>query len=134
MAGGNPSIIRTWTVVFHGDFDSGFERLSEDVQDNPLAAASAVQLAGPKAGRPHVDTLAGSKHANMKELRFTAHEGREVWRAAFAFDPARQAIVLVAGEKQGVSQALFYKRLIRIADARFDLHLHEVKSGRRPKG
>ena len=88
----------------------------------------------PRPGAPHVDSLAGSKHANMKELRFTAHEGREVWRAAFAFDSARQAIVLVAGEKQGVSQALFYKRLIKIADARFDLHLHEVKSGRRHKG
>ena len=129
-----PASVCAWTVLFHDDFNAEFEKLSDDVQDNLLAAASAMQLAGPKAGRPHVDTLAGSKHANMKELRFTAHEGREVWRAAFAFDPARQAIVLVAGEKQSVSQALFYKRLIRIADARFDLHLHEVKSGRRPKG
>ena len=132
--GENPAVVTAWTVVFHDDFNAEFERLSNDVQDNLLAAASAVQIAGPKAGRPHVDTLSGSRHANMKELRFTAHEGREVWRAAFAFDPARQAIVLVAGEKQGVSQALFYKRLIRIADARFDLHLHEVKSGRRHKG
>lgn len=56
----------------------------------------------------HTFTLGGSKHANMKELRFTAHAGREVWRAAFAFDPERRAILLVAGEKQGTSQALFY--------------------------
>ncbi len=64
----------------------------------------------------------------MKELRFTAHDGREVWRAAFAFDPERSAIVLVAGEKQGKSQDLFYKRLIKIADGRFDSHLRHVKA------
>ena len=129
-----PASVRAWTVFFHDDFNAEFEKLSDDVQDNLLAAASAVQLAGPKAGRPHVDTLAGSKHANMKQLRFTARDGREVWRAAFAFDPGRQAIVLVAAEKQGVSQAPFYKRLIKIADARFDRHLDEMKSGRRPRG
>ena len=117
-----------WNVLFHDEFDAEFEALSEDVQDNLLAAAKAVRIAGPKTGRPHVDTLNGSKHANMKELRFTAHSGREVWRAAFAFDPGRAAIVLVAGEKQGKNQALFYKRLIKIADGRFDSHLRQVKA------
>ena len=117
-----------WNVLFHDEFDAEFEALSEDVQDNLLAAAKAVRIAGPKAGRPHVDTLNGSKHANMKELRFTAHGGREVWRAAFAFDPGRAAIVLVAREKQGKNQALFYKRLIKIADGRFDSHLRQVKA------
>lgn len=59
-----------WTITLHADFDPEFASLSEDVQDGLLAAAKAVQIAGPKAGRPHVDTLKGSKHANMKELRF----------------------------------------------------------------
>ena len=117
-------------MVFHDDFDAEFRALAEDVQDNLLAAAKAIQIAGPKAGRPHVDTLDGSKHANMKELRFTAHGGREVWRAAFAFGPDRAAIVLVAGEKQGRSQKLFYKRLIRIADVRFDSHLRQTKAAK----
>ena len=117
----------TWSVLFHEEFDAEFGGLGEDVQDNLLAAAKAVQIAGPKAGRPHVDTLQGSKHANMKELRFTAHEGREVWRAAFAFDPARNAVVLVAGDKQGGNEKLFYKRLIRVADARFDSHLRNLE-------
>ena len=122
-----------WKVVLHDQFDAEFEALADDVKDNLLAAANAIQIAGPKAGRPHVDTLGGSKHANMKELRFTAHNGREVWRAAFAFDPERRAIVLVALEKQGTSQALFYKRLIGIADARFDLHLKQLKTGLKPR-
>ena len=119
-----------WSVLFHDEFDAEFEGFDEDVQDELLESAKAVQTAGPKAGRPHVDTLAGSKHANMKELRFTAHGGREVWRAAFAFDPDRSAIVLVAGEKQGKNQDLFYKRLIKIADGRFESHLRQIKAAK----
>lgn len=62
-------------------------------------------------------------HANMKELRFS-WEG-EVWRVAFAFDPKRQAILLVGGNKAGADQRRFYKRLISVADTRFDQHLAE---------
>ena len=58
---------------------------------------------GPQLGRPYVDTLKGSKHANMKEIRFSAADGE--WRAAFAFDPERNAIVLVAGDKSGVAKS-----------------------------
>ncbi len=61
----------------------------------------------------------------MKELRFTADDG--VWRAAFAFDPQRQAIVLVAGDKSGTSEKRFYKQLIKKADARFDNHLSQLQ-------
>lgn len=57
----------------------------------------------------------------MKELQFDAAGG--AWRAAFAFDVKRQAIVLVAGDKSGGSQAKFYRGLIATADKRFDAHL-----------
>ena len=120
----------SWDVLFHDEFEAEFEALTEEVQDNLLAAAKALQIAGPKAGRPHVDTLDGSKHANMKELRFTAHGGREVWRAVFAFDRDRTAIVLVAGDKQGKNQKLFYKRLNKIADGRLDSHLRQAKAAK----
>jgi len=79
------------------------------------------------AGRPHVDTLKNSRHGNMKELRFDAADG--VWRAAFAFDTARQAIVLVAGDKSGGSEAQCYRRLIAAADKRFDDHLAGPRKG-----
>ena len=72
-------------------------------------------------GRPYVDGLKGSKHANMKELRFDAAGG--VWRVAFTFDPERRAVVLVAGAKQGTASARFYKALIAKADRRFGEHL-----------
>jgi len=71
----------------------------------------------------------GSRHANMKELRFDAADG--VWRVAFAFDPKRKAVLLVAGDKSGGSQRRFYKQLISKADERFDAHLARVKQKER---
>ena len=125
----NPKPI-AWAVEFYGDFEAEFGAMAADVQDNLLAAAKAVKLAGPNAGRPYVDTLKGSKHSNMKELRFEGHDGNEEWRAAFAFDERRKAIILVAGSKQGVNQQQFYKQLIAIADKRFDAHLETVRVSR----
>jgi hypothetical protein len=75
-------------------------------------------------GRPEVDTLNGSDYANMKDLRFKAGGG--VWRVAFAFDPERNAILLVAGDKSGMGQKQFYKRLIGKADARYKEHLDNL--------
>ena len=58
-----------WRVVLHDEFDAEFEALDDDVKDNLLAAANAIQIAGPKAGRPYVDTLGSSKHASLKPRR-----------------------------------------------------------------
>ena len=112
-----------WTVKFYEKFEEEFDELHAEVQDELLAYALFLGEFGPQLGRPAVDTLKNSKHANMKELRFKAHGG--VWRVAFAFDPKRDAILLIAGNKSGVSEARFYKELIRKADERFDKHLKE---------
>lgn len=114
----------TWTVTFHEDFDREFENLPEAVQDGLLAHAGLLKEFGPGLGRPRVDTLNGSRHRNMKELRFEAADG--VWRFAFAFDPNRQAIVLVGGDKSGVSEKRFYRQLIKKADDRFDDHISRI--------
>jgi hypothetical protein len=110
-----------WAVLFHDDFAAEFSALAEALQDELLAHALLLRDFGPGLGRPTVDTLKGSKHTNMKELRFSWMN--EAWRVAFAFDPARQAILLVGGDKGGADQRRFYKRLIALADARFDAHL-----------
>lgn len=110
-----------WTVIFHTAFDEEFGSLPPDVQTALAAKARLLEAFGPALGRPHVDTLKGSRHANMKELRFEADAG--VWRAAFAFDPARQAVILAAGDKAGTGQARFYRRLIATADRRLEQHL-----------
>jgi len=111
----------SWDVIFHPIFDAEFLAFPNEVQTSLLAKARLLETFGPQLGRPHVDTLKGSKHGNMKELRFEAADG--VWRAAFAFDAKRRALVLVAGDKSGGSEKRFYRSLIARADARFDSHL-----------
>ena len=111
----------SWDVLFQDAFDVEFHALAKGLQDELLAHALLLGEFGPNLGRPTVDGLKGSKHANMKELRFGWKGG--VWRIAFAFDPKRQAILLVGGDKAGADQRRFYKRLIAVADARLDEHL-----------
>ncbi|TFY99443.1 addiction module toxin RelE [Ramlibacter henchirensis] len=93
-----------------------------------LAAVTALEARGPAAGRPLVGTLRNGRHPNMKELRYDAHGKTQVWRAVFAFDPQRNAIVLVAGEKQGGAEEQFYRDLLRKANKRFDSHLGNFAS------
>ena len=113
-----------WSVIFHAAFDVEFSAFAPAVQTALLAKALMLEAFGPQLARPHVDTLKGSKHANMKELRFEAAGG--VWRAAFAFDTRRRAVILVAADKSGASQTRFYRTLIATADKRFDGHLAEI--------
>ena len=114
-----------WQVLFYEEFEREFEALLESVQDELLAHAKLLEQFGPQLGRPRADTLNGSRHPNMKELRFDAADG--VWRVAFAFDPNRKAVLLVCGDKSGGSQKRFYRQLITKADARFDAHLARMK-------
>jgi hypothetical protein len=113
--------VPTWQVRFASEFEPEFLVLTASVQDELLAQAKVLARFGPQAGRPRIDTLNGSAHPNMKELRFDADGG--VWRVAFAFDPQREAILLVAGDKSGGSEKRFYKQLIAKADQRLDAHL-----------
>ena len=71
------------------------EQMKTNVPTEILALSRLLQQFGPHLGRPRVDTLNGSRHANMKELRFSAADGE--WRVAFAFDTKRKGILLVAG-------------------------------------
>jgi hypothetical protein len=114
-----------WIIRFDDEFEPEFLSLRQALQDQLLAAARILAEYGPQLGRPYVDTLKGSKHANMKELRFEAMGG--AWRVAFAFDPRRQGILLVAGDKSGVGQDRFYKQLIAKADKRFTAHLARLQ-------
>ena len=111
----------SWSVEIADEFASEFYGLEDEVQDAILATSRLLQQFGPQLGRPRVDTLNGSRHANMKEMRFGAANGE--WRLAFAFDPRRKAMLLVAGDKSGVNSRRFYRTLIGTADERFDRHL-----------
>ena len=114
-----------WKVDLHNDFVREYDELDKDVQDELLAHIELLEQFGPQLGRPRADTLNGSRHANMKELRFEAADG--VWRFAFAFDPKRRAIILCGGDKSGVSEKRFYRQMIDRADARFDSHVATIR-------
>lgn len=117
-----------WTVLFHDEFEQEFRQLPEALQDELLSHAVLLREYGPNLGRPTVDTLNGSRHANMKEMRFNWE--KEIWRIAFAFDPKRRAILLAGGDKKGADQKRFYKKLITVADARYDAFLNgDISNG-----
>ncbi len=120
-----------WSVASTDTFDGWFTELSEDAQAEIIAKVNLLKLSGPRLSRPHADTLKGSKHTNMKELRADTKD--EVLRVAFAFDPQREAILLVGGDKSGVGQKQFYKQLITKADALYDTHLEASKEKRKGK-
>jgi hypothetical protein len=90
-----------------------------------VAAIELLGEIGPQLGRPLVDTVVGSRHRNMKELR-PGSSGRSELRILFAFDPKRQAIMLIAGDKAG-NWNKWYRKNIPIADDRFDHHLENLK-------
>lgn len=112
-----------WDVEFTDEFGRWWESLDEDEQESVAASVELLINVGPSLPRPHADTVNGSRHSNMKELR-TQHQGRPL-RTLFAFDPRRCAILLIGGDKTGDDR--FYERMIPEADRLYDEHLEELK-------
>ncbi|MGD0631005.1 MAG: type II toxin-antitoxin system RelE/ParE family toxin [Terracidiphilus sp.] len=120
-----PGTENKWEAAFHPDYAPEVLEVSDAVRREIYSLFGLLRRLGPQLGRPQADTLKGSKHANMKELRFCADNG--VWRVAFAFDSKRRAILLVGGDKAGVSKDKFYRHLIEVADRRFDQHQRVIE-------
>lgn len=106
--------------------DPWLDELDDSTYDTVVAALEFLEEQGPGCGRPFVDTVSRSRHANMKELR---PRGGHI-RILFAFDPRRTGIMLLAGDKTGKWNK-WYKDNIPRADARFDAHLQSLD---RPPG
>lgn len=121
-----------WQVATTDSFDEWFGELDEAAQAEIIAKVRLVELFGPQLGRPHVDTLKGSRFANLKELR--ADAGKQVLRIAFAFDPTRSAILLIGGDKAGTKQKRFYQQLIAKAEALYAEHLLRINEGEETDG
>lgn len=116
-----------WEVRFFDEFKSEFRDLDAEVKVELGGVFDLLRRFGPDLGRPAVDTLNGSEFSNMKEIRVDRPD--DWYRFAFAFDPARRAIVLCGGGKGGKSQRAFYKRLVDLADARYAAHLKDMDDG-----
>lgn len=95
--------------------------LDQESYEQLIAALELLEERGPALGRPLVDSVKGSRHKNMKELR-PGSRGRSELRVLFAFDPLRQAMLLMAGDKAGVWDR-WYRVNIPLADDLFDRHL-----------
>lgn len=110
----------SWTVVYTEVAADWFVGLDDDGFPRVMAAVEMLEEHGPSLGRPLVDTITGSRHPNMKELRVGT------LRALFAFDPNRQAVILLGGDKRD-DWTGWYERNIPIADDLFDDYLkHET--------
>ncbi len=112
-----------WLVEITDEFEAWFETLDDADQESVLFGIRLLESSGPSLGRPYADTVKGSKHPNMKELR-TQSAGKPL-RSFFAFDPRRSAILLIGGDK--TSDARFYDRMIPIADKLYDIYLAELR-------
>jgi hypothetical protein len=124
-------MIRMWAVATTEEFDDWFASLTGDDQAELIAKVALLKHLGPQLSRPHADTLKGSRYANMKELR--AGTRSSVLRVAFAFDPDRQAILLIGGDKAGVNERRFYRQLIARAEELFDRHLARLRAKRKTR-
>lgn len=105
--------------------EAWIDSLDDEEYDNVIAALEQLEEHGPVTRRPFVDTLEGSAHPNMKELRPRATKGGAHIRVIFAFDIKSRAILLVAGDKAG-NWTKWYATNIPIADRLFSAHQEKL--------
>lgn len=112
-----------WETGFTKEFEVWWDSLHAEEQESLAASVGLLEQLGRALVRPHADTVKGSKHSNMRELR-TQHQGRPL-RTFYAFDPRRRAILLIGGDKTG--DARFYDRMLPIADRLYEEHLKQLR-------
>jgi hypothetical protein len=112
----------TWEVEVSDEFRAWYTGLNKDERTSVASCVDTLERFGPELGRPYVDTLKGSKFPNMKELR-VQHFGRP-YRIPFAFDPRRNAYLILGGDKTG--ERNWYVDAIRRADAIYAQYLKEI--------
>ncbi len=103
------------------EFDEWWETLTRSEKREVGFSIEILEEAGPNAGRPFVDSIKGSRHPNMKELRVT-----RTIRVLFAFDPRRRAVLLIGGDKAGKTKR-FYRQMTSRADKIYDAHLRRIR-------
>jgi hypothetical protein len=116
--------VRRWDVDLTL-IEAWIDSLDDEEYDNVIAALEQLEEHGPVTRRPFVDTLEGSAHPNMKELRPRATKGGAHIRVIFAFDIKSRAILLVAGDKAG-NWTKWYATNIPIADRLFSAHQEKL--------
>jgi hypothetical protein len=115
-----------WTIQRTGEIAAWITSLDDDAKEAIYKSLLVLREIGPALGRPHVDSVKGSSFPNMKELR-VQNKGR-VYRIFFAFDPERDAILLLGGDKRGNKK--FYDTMIPRADALYRVHIGKMRKNK----
>ncbi len=111
-----------WDVEGTDQFAEWFSGLTDGEREHVTTAIVQLQEKGPTLSRPFADSIKGSRHANMKELR---PRGGNM-RILFAFDPRRAAILLIGGDKTHRWQK-WYEAMIPAANDLYDEYLEELR-------
>ena len=111
-----------WDVEVTDQFIEWWSTLSIAQQEAGTDRVDLLSERGPDLGRPVVERIHSSRHQSMKELR-TSREG--ALRVLFSFDPRRQAILLLGGDKSGQWRE-WYEWAVPLADDLYDEHLREL--------
>lgn len=112
-----------WNVLGTDEFEAWYTHTLDDAQRAAVAArVDLLEQYGPQLGRPTIDTLAGSKLANLKELRVS--KGGAL-RVIFIFDPKRSAVLLLGGSKTG-RWSEWYATAIPEAETLYERYLDET--------
>lgn len=112
-----------FTIVYTDDCYKWLDQLPRSDRMRVLARVDLIAEQGPGLGRPVVETIKASRHPNMKELR------SGTIRVLFAFDPIRQAVLLIGGDKVRQWDA-WYSRNIPIADDLYDEWLDDLEKNK----
>ncbi len=121
-----------WEVEYTDEFEEWWNDLDADAQEDIDVIVRLLEAVGPALTRPYADTVKGSRYPNMRELRVQS-QGRPI-RILYAFDPRRTAILLIGGDKTGLTDERFYGTYVPIADRLYTEHLEAISWEEEPDG
>jgi hypothetical protein len=105
-----------------GEFEAWLGALKHREQKAVLQVVKLLQAAGIGLGEPYSSALKGSRHP-LRELR--PKRGASPLRIIYAFDPRREALLLLGGDKGDDKR--FYERAIAKAEQLWDAHLAQIE-------
>jgi len=116
-----------WPIDYTQEYEDWFSTQEEESKMVINAKIVILSEFGPNLGRPYVDTIKGSKYANLKELRIKYKNN--VFRILFYFSKSRNCWLLIGGNKKGKNEEDFYKKLINQAESLIEKYpeIMEVK-------
>lgn len=125
-----------WAVHLTDEVTSWLAALAGADQETARHVRATIRLLrseGPALGRPYADTVKGSRIKNLKELLPPSPGGSDI-RILFCFDPRRQAILLIAGDKAAGTKSdrwrRWYRETIPVAERLYEEHLKNLEEGR----